>query len=54
MHRRAFLARMAAISIGPGRLLHLAEALHRKGYKSGAIEKIVGGNCVRVFKEVVG
>ena len=38
----------------PQRLLHLARALDRRGYKSGVIEKILGGNYVRVFKEVVG
>ena len=38
----------------PKRLLNLAEALHRKGYKTAVIEKIIGGNYVRVFKEVVG
>ena len=38
----------------PKRLLHLAEALQRRGYKAAAIEKIIGGNYVRVFKEAVG
>ncbi len=38
----------------PQRLLHLAEALQASGYKSGAIEKIIGGNYARVFKTVVG
>ncbi len=38
----------------PRRLLHLAEALHRRGYKPATIEKIIGGNYARVFKEVVG
>ncbi len=38
----------------PKRLLHLAQALHRKGYKAATIEKIIGGNYVRVFKDVVG
>jgi membrane dipeptidase len=38
----------------PKRLLHLAQALERKGYASGRIEKILGGNYVRVFREVVG
>jgi membrane dipeptidase len=38
----------------PKRLLHLAEALHRKGYRPRVIEKILGGNYVRVFREVVG
>ncbi len=38
----------------PKRLLHLAQAFHRKGYKAATIEKIIGGNYVRVFKEVVG
>jgi membrane dipeptidase len=38
----------------PRRLLHLAQALLKKGYKTRSIEKIIGGNYVRVFKEVVG
>lgn len=38
----------------PKRLLHLAQALQKKGYKARTIEKIIGGNYVRVFKEVVG
>ncbi len=38
----------------PKRLLHLAQALHKKGHKTNTIEKIIGGNYVRVFKEVVG
>jgi len=38
----------------PKRLLHLAQALQKRGYKARAIEKIIGGNYVRVFKEVVG
>jgi len=36
----------------PLRLLHLTQALHRKGYKARTIEKIIGGNYVRVFKEI--
>ncbi len=38
----------------PKRLLHLAQALQKRGYKARTIEKIIGGNYVRVFKEVVG
>ena len=38
----------------PMRLLHLAEALQRTGHKTTTIEKILGGNYVRVFEEVVG
>lgn len=38
----------------PLRLLHLAQALDRKRYKPAVIEKIVGGNYARVFREVVG
>jgi membrane dipeptidase len=38
----------------PKRLLHLAQALDRRGYKAGQIEKILGGNYARVFKDVVG
>ena len=37
----------------PHRLLHLAQALQKKGYKARTIEKVIGGNYVRVFKEVV-
>ncbi len=38
----------------PQRLLHLAQALDTRGYKPRVIEKIIGGNYVRLFKEVVG
>ena len=37
----------------PKRLLHLAEAMHRRGYKASTIEKVIGGNYIRVFREVV-
>ena len=38
----------------PKRLLHLAQAMQQRGYKTETIEKILGGNYVRVFEEVVG
>lgn len=38
----------------PKRLLHLAQAMHSRGYKTSTIEKVLGGNYTRVFKEVVG
>ncbi len=38
----------------PKRLLHLAQALQKRGYRARSIEKIIGGNYTRVFKEVVG
>jgi membrane dipeptidase len=38
----------------PQRLLRLAEALAKRGYKDDAIEKIIGGNFVRLFREVCG
>jgi membrane dipeptidase len=38
----------------PGRLLVLAEALLRRGYKPGDVEKVLGGNFVRVFGAAVG
>ncbi len=38
----------------PQRLLRLAEALAKRGYKGDAIEKIIGGNFVRLFREVCG
>lgn len=38
----------------PGRLLVLAEGLLRRGYKEDQVEKILGGNFVRVFREAVG
>jgi len=38
----------------PKRFLHLAEALERRGYASARIEKVLGGNYMRVFREVVG
>jgi membrane dipeptidase len=37
----------------PKRLLHLAQAMHSRGYKTSTIEKVIGGNYARVFKEVV-
>lgn len=36
------------------RLSRLAEALSRRGYKTPAIEKVVGGNFLRVFTDVCG
>jgi membrane dipeptidase len=38
----------------PQRLWRLAEGLTRRGYKDDAIEKIIGGNFVRFFREVCG
>ncbi len=38
----------------PKRLLHLAQALQKRGYRARSIEKIIGGNYARIFKEVVG
>ena len=38
----------------PRRLFHLTRALSKKGYKPQTIEKIIGGNYARVFKDVVG
>jgi membrane dipeptidase len=38
----------------PGRLLVLAEGLVRRGYKEDQVEKILGGNFARVFREAVG
>jgi membrane dipeptidase len=38
----------------PLRLLHLAEAMHRAGYTDRVIEKVIGGNYLRLFREVVG
>lgn len=38
----------------PQRLLHLAQAMHRRGYRTATIEKVIGGNYVRVFREVAG
>ena len=38
----------------PARLLHLADGLSRRGYNSAAIEKIIGGNFLRLFREVCG
>ena len=34
------------------RLPHLARALDTRGYKPRSIEKILGGNYARAFKEV--
>jgi microsomal dipeptidase-like Zn-dependent dipeptidase len=38
----------------PQRLLRLTDALAKRGYKDDAIEKIIGGNFVRLFREVCG
>ena len=38
----------------PQRLLHLVQALQQRGYSTGRIEKIIGGNYARLFREVVG
>jgi membrane dipeptidase len=38
----------------PGRLLVLAEGLLRRGYGEGEVEKILGGNFARVFRDAVG
>jgi len=38
----------------PQRILHIVQALEKRGYKARLIEKIIGGNYVRVFREVVG
>jgi membrane dipeptidase len=38
----------------PQRLLRLAEGLAKRGYKDEAVEKIIGGNFVRLFREVCG
>ena len=36
------------------RMLVLADALAKRGYKDSQIEKLLGGNFLRVFREVVG
>ena len=38
----------------PHRLLNLAKAMDQAGYKERTIEKVIGGNYFRLFKEVVG
>lgn len=38
----------------PKRLLHLASAMHEKGYMPRVIEKVLGGNYRRAFNEVIG
>jgi membrane dipeptidase len=38
----------------PARLEHLADALARRGFGSSDIEKLIGGNFARVFREVCG
>jgi len=39
---------------GPNRLQVLADALAKRGYKDGDVEKILGGNFARVFAAVCG
>lgn len=39
---------------GPDRLARLADGLARRGYKENEIDGIVGGNFLRVLREVVG
>jgi len=39
---------------GSQRLLVLAEGLSQRGYRTSEIEKIIGGNFFRLFREVVG
>lgn len=38
----------------PQRLYRLAEALTKRGYKAAEVEKIIGGNFLRLFQEVCG
>jgi len=38
----------------PLRLRRLAEGLDKRGYKTGEIEKILGGNFARIFREICG
>ncbi len=38
----------------PHRLLNLTKAMEKVGYKPNTIEKVIGGNYYRLFKEVVG
>jgi membrane dipeptidase len=38
----------------PARLLNLTIAMEKAGYKERTIEKIIGGNYFRLFREVVG
>ena len=38
----------------PDRFRSVARELARRGYKSGDVEKILGGNWVRYFREVFG
>ena len=38
----------------PRRMLVLADGLDKRGYTSAQIEKVLGGNFLRVFREVVG
>ena len=38
----------------PKRMQVLADALKRRGYKADAVEKVLGGNFLRVFREVCG
>jgi membrane dipeptidase len=57
-HRGVYAGRPVHVRVPelnePKRLLILADALSRRGFKASAIEKIIGGNFFRLFKEVVG
>ena len=38
----------------PNRMVNLADALARRGYKGSEVDKILGGNFLRVFRSVAG
>lgn len=38
----------------PLRLLNLTDAMHRAGYPARVIEKVIGGNYMRLFRDIVG
>ncbi len=52
---RAMTGHMTATDLdGPDRMSVLASALGRRGYKAAAVEKVIGGNFVRVFGQACG
>ena len=39
---------------GPDRLIRIAEALSKRGYKGADVDRIMGTNFLRVLRESIG